>query len=69
MQTKTPEKSHTEKNNLRVQGTEVKVEAVDLSETSDRKPTKRKLPKRNLGNSYTLCMRILRKIIKESHVL
>lgn len=69
MQTKTTERSQTGKNNLRVQGTEVRVEAVDLSEISDGKLTKKMLPKRNLGNVYTLCMRVEKKHQGELHTM
>lgn len=41
IQTKTPEKSQTGKNNLRIQGTEVRKRAVDLSKISDGKLIKR----------------------------
>lgn len=66
---KLKKESQTVKNNLRVQGTEVRVEVVDLSEISDGKLTKRMFPQRNLGSVYTLSMRIPRKSIKEIYII
>ena len=45
------------------------IEAVDLSEVSNGKVIKRMFLKRNSRNVYTLCMRILRKSIRESYML
>lgn len=41
----------------------------DLSETLDGQLMKRMFPKRNLEDIYILCMRILKKSIKESYRL